>query len=207
MYMSQLAVAPVTAPPMERAPRTVTTFLVAKLIAWGADAHLCRVRNISATGMMIETYFELACGSRVAVELRGGERLQGLVVWASSGRAGVQFGETIEVDRILAEAKLRMPEPGANAPRAPRFEIGCAARISSYGRSIDVMIENVSQSGARVRLPRPPRPDSEVILMIPGLPPRRCTCRWAADEVAGLAFHDVIPYHELAEWLEHAQPH
>jgi hypothetical protein len=193
----------------DRAERTVTTLLIGKLVC-ASGAELCRIRNISATGMMIETARPLGYGNWLAVELRCGQKLQGSVAWASAGRAGVQFTTPIDVDQVLAVARgaaqpqaqqRRAAEP---VPRAPRFDVDCPARINSNGRYIDVQVENVSQSGARIRLPRPPKADSQVILSIPGLPTRRAVARWSSDEVAGLSFLDVIPYNELSAWLGHA---
>ncbi|WP_404337464.1 PilZ domain-containing protein [Sphingomonas sp. MMS12-HWE2-04] len=190
---------------VERAPRIVTTLLVGKLIAKGHAEHLCRVRNISASGMMIDTYQPLGYGTWVAVELRSGDRLQGTVVWSSTGRAGVEFATDIDVDYILAEAKSPTVDINGNTPRAPRFVVQCQGRITSYGRHIDVIVENVSQTGAQIRMPRPPRKDSEVILTIPGLPQRRGTTRWSTEDTAGLAFHDLISYQELAAFLGHVE--
>lgn len=189
----------------DRAPRTVTTLLVGKLRSRGAVEHLCRVRNISMTGMMLETHYPLGYGSWVTVELRSGDRLQGSVVWSSEGRAGVEFAQPIEVDYILAQAKAGLDRFCGPAPRAPRFDVECEARISVFGRYIDVTLENISQSGARIVLPKPPREDTEVILSVPGLPTRRCTTRWSREDKAGLIFLEPISYNDLAPWLEHCQ--
>jgi hypothetical protein len=187
----------------ERAERRVTTFLVGKLVCAGSNEHLCRVRNLSESGMLIETHKPLGFGSWVDVELRCGQRLQGTVAWAGTGRAGVQFVARIDVDKVLADAKLQAVQGEANQPRAPRFKVSCPAQISSNGRYIDVMLENVSQSGACLQLPRPPKQGTHVILAVPGLPSRHCTSRWTEQDRVGLSFSDVIPYHELAAWLEH----
>jgi hypothetical protein len=200
-----------TEPPagIERIERRVTTLLVAKLSCAGSNEHLCRVRNISESGMMIETHKPLGFASWVSVELRSGERLEGTVAWAGTGRAGVQFVQRVDVDRILADAKLIASgerRDNGNAPRPPRFEVDCPARISINGRYIDVTVENVSQCGARLRLPRPTRQDEQMIVAIPGLPSRRAITRWVTEEQAGVSFNDVIPYHELAAWLEHQSP-
>jgi hypothetical protein len=203
MHMTQLQ-AVTAAPCLDREPRTVTTLLVGKLRCKGTVEHLCRIRNISATGMMIETHHPVGYANWVTVELRGGDWLQGNVVWSTQGRAGVEFASPIDVDTILANAKAGMARPRGVAPRAPRFDVECAARINSFGRYIDVTLINVSQSGARLRMPKPPRPDTEVILSVPGLPTRRCTTRWAREDMAGFVFLEVIPYHELAAWLEHS---
>jgi len=189
----------------DRAPRTVTTLLVGKLRSRGAVEHLCRVRNVSVTGMMLETHYTLGYGNWVTVELRSGDRLQGSVVWSSEGRAGVEFAQPIEVDYILAQAKAGLDRFCGPAPRAPRFDVECEARISCFGRYIDVTLENISQSGARIVLPRPPREDTEVILSVPGLPTRRCTTRWSREDKAGLIFLEPISYNDLAPWLEHCQ--
>lgn len=188
---------------LARAPRTVTTLLVGKLLCRGTVEHLCRIRNISMTGMMLETHHTLGYGNWVTVELRSGDRLQGSVVWSSEGRAGVEFAAAIDVDHILAQAKAGPDRFCGPAPRAPRFDVECAARISCFGRYIDVTLENISQSGARIALPKPPREDTEIILSVPGLPTRRCTTRWARDEKAGLIFLEPISYNDLAPWLEH----
>lgn len=186
---------------VERAPRAMTTLLIGKLMCAGRNENLCRIRNISATGMMVETFTSLVTGDYISVELRSGERLKGRVVWTSSGRAGVQFSAPIDVARVLAEAKAGAVRVKGGVARAPRFAVRCAARISSYGRGIDVTLVNISQMGAQVHLSRPPKRDTQVILSAPGLPQRRCTTRWASDEVAGLAFLDPIPWQELALWL------
>lgn len=184
----------------DRAPRTVTTLLVGKLIAEGMPEQPCRVRNLSATGMLIETQSPLGYGNWIAVELRCGQRLQGTVVWSSTGRAGVQFAEAIEVDQVLAVAR------GATAahvvaPRAPRFAVNLVARLVNDGHPTEVTIQNISQSGARVLLNDLRELEPLVTLTIPGLQPRRCTVRWARDKTAGLAFMDMVPYHELTALL------
>jgi hypothetical protein len=202
MHLTQIQAAEAD-PAFDRAPRTVTTLLVGKLLCRGTVEHLCRIRNISMSGMMLETHHTLGFGSWVAVELRNGDRLQGSVVWTSEGRAGVEFAAPIDVDHILAQAKAGADKFCGPAPRAPRFDVECASRISCFGRHIDVTLENISQSGARIALPRPPRKDTEVILSVPGLPSRRCTTRWATEDKAGLVFLEPISYNDLGPWLEH----
>lgn len=186
----------------QRAPRTVTTLLVGKLLCDGSGEQLCRVRNLSATGMLIETQRALGYGNWIAVELRCGQNLQGTVAWSSTGRAGVQFTAPIDVDQVLAVAR------GATAarvvaPRAPRFAANLTARLVNEGHPLEVTVENISQSGARVQLGEQRELDRSVTLTIPGLQPRRCTVRWTRDQTVGLAFMDMVPYNELAALLGH----
>lgn len=186
-----------------RAPRTVTTLLVGKLLCDGTGEQLCRVRNLSATGMLIETQRALGYGNWVTVELRCGQRLQGSVAWSSTGRAGVQFTTPIDVDQVLAVARSATAARVV-APRAPRFAANLAARLISEGNPIDVTVENISQSGARIQLGEQRTLDRSVTLTIPGLQPRRCTVRWSKDHIVGLAFMDMVPYDELAAVLGHS---
>lgn len=183
---------------VERAPRAIATLLVGKLCTGGHCEQLCRVRNISESGMQIDTIAALSPDLPITVELRGGALLAGRVVWTDGNRAGVQFDEPIDVAEILGKP---CAAKGVR-PRSPRFTAEIPARISSFGRSIDIIVADVSQGGACLRLQRTPRIDTEVILMIPGLPPRRCTTRWSDEEFAGVAFHDPISYAELSAWLD-----
>jgi hypothetical protein len=184
---------------IERAPRAVATLLVGKLSHEGNPGQLCRVRNISEHGMQIDTIAALMPKLQIVVELRGGATLTGAIAWTKGNRAGVRFDDAIDVSDILGKPPA---EATAARPRSPRFVAEIPARISSYGRSIDVVVADLSQGGACLRLQRTLRPDSEVILMIPGLPMRRCTTRWSDDEFAGVAFHDPISYTELSTWLD-----
>ncbi|MFS2109471.1 PilZ domain-containing protein [Sphingomonas sp. Sphisp140] len=184
---------------IERAPRAVATLLVGKLSHEGNPGQLCRVRNISEHGMQIDTIASLLPAMRISVELRGGQTLTGAIAWTKGGRAGVRFDTPADVNAILGKPQI---EAATVRPRSPRFAADIPARISSLGRSIDVVVADLSQGGACLRLQRTLRADSEVILMIPGLPTRRCTTRWSNDEFAGVSFHDPISYAELSAWLD-----
>ncbi|NYT42092.1 PilZ domain-containing protein [Sphingomonas sp. R-74633] len=189
---------------VERAPRAVATLLVAKLSHEGNPGQLCRVRNISEMGMQIDTVASLLPGMHITVETRGGAQLTGTIAWTQGRRAGVRFDGPIDVEAILGKPQA-VAATAAPRPRSPRFVAEIPARISSYGRSIDVVLADLSQGGACLRLQRTLRADTEVILMIPGLAPRRCTTRWSHEEYTGVAFHDPFSYLELSTWLD--SPH
>jgi len=211
MRIGETSLVPDQSGPVDRPQRIVTTLLVGKLLCDRTGERLCRVRNISTTGMAVETDPPLGYGAWVTVELRSGERLQGSVVWSSSGRAGVAFAEPVDVERILAEAKanqsarVRSIVRSAHSPRAPRFEVQCPARIISFGQSYDVAVANLSQSGARLRLPEKMELDTQIVLSLPGLGARRASVRWHRGGAAGIAFVEMIPYSELAAWLGHLE--
>jgi hypothetical protein len=185
------------AAPVSRAPRTVTTLLVARLLRPGCPDTPCRIRNVSTTGLMMETHAELTPDMPVSIELRDGTRLDGSVAWYKDGRAGIAASTTIDLDRFLGG-----PTKEHGAPRAPRFNIDCPVRLSSYGRSTTGTIENLSQTGARVVLATPAAPGAACLVNIPGLPPRHCEIRWCDGEEAGVRFVEPIAFAELARWLD-----
>lgn len=193
-------------PPMawtDRAPRTMTTLLVGKLLCDGLGEQLCRVRNLSANGMLIEALRIPDVADMVTVELRCGQRLAGEVVWSQEGRAGIQFAAPIEVEAVLATARSTTPAARLHkaVPRAPRFAVQCPARLMCNGTPFDAVIENISQSGARLRVIGQPELDRVMTLVAPGLSPRSFSVRWRHEDGMGVAFIDMIPYAELSPWL------
>ncbi|MFT3977157.1 MAG: PilZ domain-containing protein [Sphingomonas bacterium] len=175
------------------------TLLVGRLILADGREALCRIRNLSSAGMMIETPAALTRDGAVAVELRE-ERFSGRVVWVHDGQAGLHFDTMIDVGRALGEARIAVARQ--DRPRAPRFRVGRRARISHYGRSTEVVIVDLSQSGACLGMEEPMAPDTEFTLAIPGLPAMACRTRWADADRCGVIFQGILPYNDLAAWLE-----
>lgn len=191
---------PPSPPQQPRAERTTTILLIAKLeLASGKEA-LCRLRNLSATGMLLETGEALLPGDRVVVELRTRDRLSATVVWTDSPRAGLQLDEEIDVAATLQPRTDRKAE----AARAPRFTVAAPGRISGLGRAWPVTINNLSQSGARVSPCCDIPVGIPITLAIAGLAPRACYVRWRDDQHIGVAFIELISYAELSVWLSSA---
>ncbi|MHA6721128.1 PilZ domain-containing protein [Sphingomonas sp. RS6] len=188
---------------VDRAPRTVTTLMVGKLLSEEKGEQLCRVRNLSASGMLVESRRPIEIDTDITVELRCGQRLSGQVVWSHDGRAGVHFGAPINVEKVLATARGTTPSARLHraVPRAPRFDVDCPARLVCNGVSFQIVVNNISQSGARLRIAGQPDLDRVMTVAIPGLAPRPCTVRWSRDGEVGIAFIDMVPYAELADWL------
>ncbi len=183
-----------------RSERSVSTLLIARLEHQGSADQPCRIRNVSATGMMIEFRLTLAQGEAVSVELRNGDRLDGSVVWTEGGRAGIQLHAPVDVATILVPANRPVAVRG-KIPRAPRFATRSRVRVSNGSQGFNAMLLDVSQSGGHLQLdPAHPIADCSVIT-IPGLPPRPFTVRWQGEGEVGIAFGTMIPYAELADWL------
>jgi hypothetical protein len=101
-------------------------FLMADLVlAENAPAVRVKVRNLSATGMMVASEVRVKRGQRVAAELRNIGAVAGVVVWVRGGKFGVAFEE--EIDPKMARTQVfsgNREAPGyARAPiDAPRHD-------------------------------------------------------------------------------------
>ncbi|WP_298675630.1 PilZ domain-containing protein [uncultured Sphingomonas sp.] len=175
------------------------TLLVARLVRAEGHETLCRIRNLSPSGMMIETPAPVRNGEDIVIELRD-ERFAGRVMWTSEGQAGVHFAAPIDVASVLGDARLAIARQ--DRPRAPRFRVECPAQVSLYGRTIEATVDDLSQSGVRLRMENPLAPGSEFVLTIAGLPTMACSARWSDEDFCGAIFHGILPYDSLAAWLE-----
>lgn len=87
------------ATPVDRRAERVHLFLVATLYC-GASGNPVRVRNLSATGALVEGTSLPAAGT-VVILRRGALEAPGSVVWSGSGKAGVAFTGLVEVAQWL----------------------------------------------------------------------------------------------------------
>lgn len=70
-------------------------------IATSATNEVVRLRNISNSGAMVETDLRLSPGDKVELDIGLAEPLEAEVRWAQHGRAGLRFGEKINLDDVL----------------------------------------------------------------------------------------------------------
>ncbi|MEI5685681.1 EAL domain-containing protein [Sphingomonas kyungheensis] len=86
---------------VSRAPRT--KMLRSARLALGGREGDVRIRNISASGAMIDgVAMENAVGLDVLIELAEELIVAGRIAWAQDGKAGLQFAEGINLDRLQA---------------------------------------------------------------------------------------------------------
>ena len=186
---------------VERAPRAMTLLLTGKLIVNGREG-LCRVRNMSATGMKIETHMALSKGTEVRVDLRSTGDLCARVVWTREGMAGLAFVEPVDLKAVLAGETNRSRILRTRVPRAPRLTAECLIMVGTDTATHEGHLLDISQSGARLRLHFRPTIEERLVLTIPGLPVKSGAVRWTRDAEAGLAFYMPLPFDLLSEWME-----
>lgn len=101
---------PEGAAPGRSAPRD-SLFLLARISsADGADLGSARVRNLSATGMQIDSIGPLVAAQEVRIGLRDLKPIAAKVAWVEQGRAGIRFHASID------PAVVRRPVGRGGAP-------------------------------------------------------------------------------------------
>lgn len=187
---------PLPLSPVERrdADRTLTLFRVGSLII-GERRELCLIKNVSAGGMLIRAYCTIPAGTRVSIELKRGEAVEGIARWIEGDTVGVEFEELIDVVELLATS---MEGP---RPRMPRIEVACLAWVREGADAHRVDALDVSQGGLKLASERRFIVGGDVVVTLPGLPPVAGTVRWHNAGCFGVTFNKVLPLPMLVGWL------
>lgn len=182
--------------PAERrdSDRHLTLFRVGSLMI-GDRRELCLIKNISAGGMMIRAYCSIEPGTRVAVELKCGEPVEGTARWVEGDTVGVAFNEPVDVVELLATS---MEGP---RPRMPRIAVDCVAWIREGADTHRAYVRDVSQGGVKIATDQALGVGSDVMVTLPGLAPIAGIVRWCDSGCYGLTFNKVVPLPLLVGWL------
>ena len=123
--------------------RLLTLYRVGSIII-GGRRELCLIKNISAGGMMIRAYCDVACDTRVSVELKSGHPIEGAVSWVRDSSAGITFDAPVDVIDLLS-ASMDGPRP-----RMPRIEVDCFATVRDGANMLRMRVRDVSQGGMKL---------------------------------------------------------
>lgn len=179
----------------DRAARLTTILMVGRLVTARGD-HVCRVRNISPGGMMIECDVPITVGESIRVELRNMNVVEATVRWTRPPRLGVEFAQPVDVPDLLHAP----PALTDRQPRAPRLTATCSVLLWHLGHTSAPLLCDLSQSGCRLAMSNPPPVGTEVKITISGLPARHATLRWTREGEAGFAFREMLSFAEVAAW-------
>src|SRR3569623_432980 len=195
----------VPAPPERRQSQRNLSVLRTAILRTSCGEELCLVRNISEGGLMEHVYSSLHESDHATVEFKYEVSVRRHVVWTHDRLVGIQFAHTVDVSDVLADH--RDPAAGDQQTRLPRVEVHSAARLRSDGQYQPVLLCNISQGGAKLRLGKPDDLKSDVELIANGLPRLPGTVRWRRGEYAGISFNEVIPFADVARWIANAHRH
>jgi PilZ domain len=180
--------------------RYVSLLRVGALVIRGRR-ELCLIRNISAGGMMIRPYSPVMPGSRLSVELKHGEAVDGVAQWSDKGLVGVVFDAPIDVLALLSATE------GTPRPRMPRIDLSCSASVRCDGDVFRAQVVNISQGGICVKSSSEVEVDANVVVSLIGLHAAAGVVKWRDREYYGIGFNRVYPVHELMAFLSDQQRH
>ena len=175
--------------------RHMTLFRVGS-ITIGERRELCLIKNISAGGMMIRAYCDIAKGAPLSVELKSGHPVTGSASWVDGNNVGVTFDEVIDVVEILSNS---MEGP---RPRMPRIEVACTATVRDGADVHRMRVCDISQGGLKVESKAMLEHGCDLSVSLPGLAPQPAALRWSHGGYLGITFNRLIPLPELVAWLQ-----
>lgn len=189
-----LATLPPGMPERRHDERHMSLLRVGSLLIDGRR-ELCLIRNISAGGMLVRVYSAIAAGSRVSIELKQGEPIEGTILWAKEELVGVSFDAPIDVISLLATPT------NAPRPRMPRLEVHCTAWVRDDAVVHRTRVINISQGGVRVEAQNGLPVGAQVTVTLPGLSPEQGVVRWNDGGACGITFNRVLALSQLVGWL------
>jgi hypothetical protein len=160
---------------------------------------LCLIRNISAGGMLIRVYSEIEPGTRLSIELKHGEPIDGAALWANDDLVGVGFDQPIDVLSLITSPA------DAPQPRMPRLEVNCTAWVRDGAIVHRAKAVNISQGGVRVASASNIAAGAQVTVTLPGLPPEQGAVRWNDGQSCGITFNRVLALSQLVAWVGEQQ--
>lgn len=175
--------------------RHMTLFRVGAIMI-GDQRELCLIKNISAGGMKVRVYCDVAVETPIRIELKCGEPICGKVTWVNGDNMGVCFDEPIDVLDILATN-----EHGPR-PRMPRIEIDCPVTLYDEGQRLEARAIDISQGGLKVVCADPLHSDADIAVALPGMAPEAGVVKWLGDDCAGITFNRLLPLATLIGWLQ-----
>jgi Tfp pilus assembly protein PilZ len=185
-------------PPERRRNNRHLTILRVGALIHSRGRELCLIRNISAGGLMAHVYSPRRIGDEVAIELKSNQTVAGRVVWSEDANIGIEFDSPIDVSEMLAQ-QSRLDNGWR--PRLPRVEVDRLATLRCGARIHAVNTRDISQGGVKVETDDPLEAGEDVVLTLEGMRPIHGVVRWCGDGLAGIAFNQLVPFHELMAWL------
>ncbi|QPQ56093.1 PilZ domain-containing protein [Allosphingosinicella flava] len=177
-------------------PRILAMLPIARIERKGSDI-ACRIRNISAGGLMAEVSTLPDADEAVTVELDSGRRIPGAVAWIRDHNIGIRFDENVDIRTIFAVEKPRI----GFRPRPPRMEMRCSATVRIDGIYHQVEVRDISVGGMKVALRCEKAIGKVAVVTVEHLPPVRGEIRWSEDGMIGIAFDAMLSFDELVSWL------
>ncbi len=183
--------------------RQISVLINAGIVHEGKDA-LCRIRNLSSGGVMVESSLALAMDDPVKLHLRSGRMIEGVIRWVGERRAGIAFADPHAAEQVterLASGVLASSPIGY-----PLFERQAWVHVVADHKRIRARIARISPSGITVEDGHDWGNERVFSLAIDGLGDhlaRRIDDAAATDhdEEVHLIFVQPLHYRVFEDWL------
>jgi hypothetical protein len=175
-------------------PRFRTVCFDVKVVR-GDNAGLFRARNISDTGIKLDTHWRMALGERVLIKLSEQLAINGNVSWSEPGRCGIAFERAIDCAALLrAGAELKREDRRHGALRLETM-----TRATCYGENgiRPVRITDVSHLGMGVAHDGTLAAGMLLRLIAENGVSRSGAVRWASAGRAGVRLIEPLSSEEL----------
>jgi hypothetical protein len=188
----------------QRAHERVRTVLINAGVSTGGRDAICRIRNHSAGGILIETGLPLAEGMAVTIQLRSGRAMAGEVRWVEDRSAGIALAPED------AQAVLDDPAAPVEQGAFPRFARAATVHLAVANRRRAAPLVAISPHDVEVacgdfaasvaRLSRGDMPT--VIVTVDGLDPHQARIARIDGDRVILALVEPFQFRALEAWLE-----
>jgi len=182
----------------ERAERQMTVLINAAIVQQERDG-LCRIRNMSQSGLNVETSVPLAIGEPATITLHSGRTLDCVVRWCRDNRVGMSC-ESDPTDVLQGERAV--PAADLVGPALPRFSRQLPVDISVHGVVYRCALDSISTKDVLLTDVPARLPAAQTLtLCIPGLGEIPAAIR--ASELGAMfaRFLTPLPFTALDRWL------
>ena len=156
------------------------------------------IKNLSATGMMVEIHPNFELGDTVSALLTEEQELTGTVRWRKKALAGIEFSTPIDMAKVLSKPN---DAKQGRVSRLPRIEMKHPINIYQGSRLVHADICDISPAGICVRTEHIFEIGKNLRLSVPDLLDISGTVRWQSGARVGIVFSQRLPLDDLMVWL------
>ena len=156
------------------------------------------IKNLSATGMMVEVQMNFDLGDTVSAMLTEDKELTGTVRWREDSFAGIEFAEPVDVAELLSKPSLAKQ---GRVPRLPRVEMKHPINLYQGSKLIHANICDISPAGLCVETDFEFEIGKKLRLLVPDLLDINGTVRWQVGNRVGIVFSQRLRLDDLMIWL------
>ncbi len=156
------------------------------------------IKNLSATGMMVEVHPNFDLGDTITALLTEDQQLAGTVRWRKKALAGVEFFSPVDIAKVLTKP---FETKRGRVSRLPRIEMQHPINLYQGSRMIHADIRDISPAGICVATDFTFEIGKNLRLSVPDLLDINGTVRWQAGNRVGIVFSQRLPLDDLMVWL------